>query len=184
MEWYQYDPTKWFIWVASKLGLAHHLIATEQNEIEKARIQMQTKGLHAAASKIFWGPDPAALPAYTMAEVEERVKTGGEQWLVLDGFVVDAEDFTHPGGAEWIRARLGKDVTVDMSGNVYKHSNAAHNLARTRRVGRVTDAPSTGRTALQSAADVAAAQEAAAEEAAAIAAAAVAAAAAAKSKTA
>lgn len=24
-RWYQYDPTKWFIWVCSKLGFASHL---------------------------------------------------------------------------------------------------------------------------------------------------------------
>ena len=25
IKWYQYDPTKWFIWVCKKLGLASHL---------------------------------------------------------------------------------------------------------------------------------------------------------------
>jgi stearoyl-CoA desaturase (delta-9 desaturase) len=25
IKWYQYDPTKWFIWVCQQLGLASHL---------------------------------------------------------------------------------------------------------------------------------------------------------------
>jgi stearoyl-CoA desaturase (delta-9 desaturase) len=25
IKWYQYDPTKWFIWVCQELGLASHL---------------------------------------------------------------------------------------------------------------------------------------------------------------
>jgi stearoyl-CoA desaturase (delta-9 desaturase) len=45
--WYQYDPTKWLIYLFS-LGpfpLAHSLKTFRSNEIEKGRLQQQQKAL-------------------------------------------------------------------------------------------------------------------------------------------
>jgi stearoyl-CoA desaturase (delta-9 desaturase) len=41
----------------------------------------------------------------------------------------------HPGGKAMIRSGLGRDATAMFNGGVYKHSNAAHNLLSTMRVG-------------------------------------------------
>ena len=43
IKWYQYDPTKWFIWVCSKLGLASHLKTFPDNEIKKGELTLLVK---------------------------------------------------------------------------------------------------------------------------------------------
>ena len=43
IKWYQYDPTKWFIWVASKFGLASHLKVFPKNEIQKGMLTQALK---------------------------------------------------------------------------------------------------------------------------------------------
>lgn len=46
IEFYQYDPTKIFIYVASLLGFAYDLQYFPRNEIEKGRIQMTQKAIN------------------------------------------------------------------------------------------------------------------------------------------
>jgi stearoyl-CoA desaturase (delta-9 desaturase) len=41
----------------------------------------------------------------------------------------------HPGGRTLIKSAIGKDATALFNGGVYEHSNAAHNLLSTMRVG-------------------------------------------------
>lgn len=41
----------------------------------------------------------------------------------------------HPGGKSLIKSAIGKDATALFNGGVYEHSNAAHNLLSTMRVG-------------------------------------------------
>jgi stearoyl-CoA desaturase (delta-9 desaturase) len=48
----------------------------------------------------------------------------------VSGFVED-----HPGGRSLIKSAVGKDATGLFNGGVYEHSNAAHNLLSTMRVG-------------------------------------------------
>ncbi|KIC73039.1 putative acyl-CoA desaturase [Neochlamydia sp. EPS4] len=36
--WYQFDPTKWLIWLLSKLGLAYHLRTTDKYTIKKRMV--------------------------------------------------------------------------------------------------------------------------------------------------
>jgi stearoyl-CoA desaturase (delta-9 desaturase) len=49
----------------------------------------------------------------------------------------DVQDFIvdHPGGKALIASAIGKDATALFNGGVYEHSNAAHNLLSTMRVG-------------------------------------------------
>lgn len=144
VEWWQYDPTKWFIRTLEVLGIAHRLQRFSKDEILKGELQMKHKHLQEDMSKIFWGPDPAVLPEYTEADVARLHKQNGNKWLIIDGFVIDATDFIeeHPGGAGYIKSHLGKDATEAFTGATYKHSNAAHNTARKLRVGRVVKAKS------------------------------------------
>lgn len=139
VEWWQYDPTKWFIRALEMAGIAHKLQRFSANEIKKGALQMAHKNLHEDMSRIFWGPDPAVLPEYTASEVARLVKEEGNAWVIVDGFVIDVQDFMeeHPGGPGYIKSSLGKDATAAFTGETYRHSNAAHNTARTLRVGRV-----------------------------------------------
>ena len=70
IKWYQYDPTKWLIWLCSKVGLTSHLkvrrlvliqkcdlihIQTfSENEIRKGRLTMELKRLHKKQEELVW----------------------------------------------------------------------------------------------------------------------------------
>ncbi len=56
-------------------------------------------------------------------------------------FVLDASAFAgeHPGGKALLTTHAGEDVTALITGGVYKHSLAAHNLAGMMRVGVVRE---------------------------------------------
>jgi len=138
VEWYQYDPTKWFIAVTHMLGLSWSLNRFPANEINKGQLQMRQKALNAAKEALYWGPDPAQLPVWSKEKLAAAVTAGGKL-VVLDGFVLDLAAFapTHPGGAGLITNELGKDITAKFKGEYYKHSNAARNLSSTFRVARM-----------------------------------------------
>jgi stearoyl-CoA desaturase (delta-9 desaturase) len=138
VEWWQYDPTKWFIRALGYAGMAYELKRFPAAEILKGQLQMKQKKLDTTKTRFNWGPDPATLPVYTKEQVASKVAAGAK-WIVLDGFVVDVAKFMpeHPGGPGVFAAELGKDVSEKFKGMYYKHSNAAHNLAATLRVARV-----------------------------------------------
>ena len=56
---------------------------------------------------------------------------------VIAGVIHDVTDFVkeHPGGRALINSGIGKNATAIFNGCVYEHSNAAHNLLSTMRVG-------------------------------------------------
>lgn len=121
------------------LGLVTELQRFPDNEVIKGKLQMAQKALDRERAKLNWGPDPASLPLVSKDDVVRGV-TGGKQWVILDGFVLDVARFIeqHPGGSSLIKVELGKDITEKFKGEYYKHSNAARNLAATMRVARVT----------------------------------------------
>jgi len=61
----------------------------------------------------------------------------GRGLIAVAGVVHDVTDFIadHPGGKAMIKSGIGKDATAMFNGGVYNHSNAAHNLLSTMRVG-------------------------------------------------
>ena len=61
----------------------------------------------------------------------------GRAIIAVAGVVHDVSDFIkeHPGGKALITSGIGKDTTAIFNGGVYNHSNAAHNLLSTMRVG-------------------------------------------------
>ena len=122
------------------LGFAYDVKEFPKNEIAKGKLQMKAKNVQREAEKIYWGPDYDVLPRYTMQQVLENAQQG-QKWVVFNGLVIDVEEFMeeHPGGKNMIKAELGKDITEKFWGGVYKHSNAAHNLIHTLRIGVVTD---------------------------------------------
>ncbi|KAF2489278.1 delta-9 fatty acid desaturas-like protein [Lophium mytilinum] len=136
IEWFQYDPTKWSIAMWSKLGLAYDLKQFRSNEIEKGRVQQKQKKLDQQRSKLDWGVPLDQLPVVEWEDYVEQV-ANGRGLVAVAGVVHDVSDFIreHPGGKALIKSGLGKDATAMFNGGVYNHSNAAHNLLSTMRVG-------------------------------------------------
>jgi stearoyl-CoA desaturase (Delta-9 desaturase) len=141
-EWWQWDPTKWFINAMAALGLAYDLVRFPRSEIEKGKVQMDHKRVYERATRFDWGPDPAALPLMTAADVKRLCAKEGRSLVTLNGFVLDLKPFVdqHPGGPGYIRSNLGEDITDMFCGETYRHSNAAANLAATFRIARLQKA--------------------------------------------
>ncbi|KAK8167692.1 delta-9 fatty acid desaturas-like protein [Phyllosticta citrichinensis] len=136
IEWFQYDPTKWCIWSWKQLGLAYDLKQFRANEIEKGRIQQAQKKLDQKRTKLDWGVPLDQLPVMEWDDYVDQTKNG-RGLIAVAGVVHDITDFIqdHPGGKAMIRSGLGKDATAMFNGGVYDHSNAAHNLLSTMRIG-------------------------------------------------
>lgn len=136
IEWWQYDPTKWFIRTMKFLGLAYNLKTFPQNEIEKGRLQQQQKKLDQKRSTLDWGKPLETLPVISWDDFVEQSKNG-KAWVAIAGVIHDVGKFIadHPGGKALISSAIGKDATAVFNGGVYNHSNAAHNLLSTMRVG-------------------------------------------------
>lgn len=136
IEWHQYDPTKWTICVCKYLGLAYDLKQFKSNEIEKGRLQQMQKKLDQKRSRLDWGVPLEQLPVISWDEYVDQAKNG-RGLIAVAGVVHDVTDFIkdHPGGKAMISSGIGKDATAMFNGGVYMHSNAAHNLLSTMRVG-------------------------------------------------
>ncbi|KAJ7062300.1 delta 9-fatty acid desaturase [Mycena amicta] len=135
IKWYQYDPTKWFIWVCKQLGLASHLKTFSDNEVRKGELTMKLKRLRETQDSLVWPHDSNDLP---VVDWESYQKQSADRPLILiSGFIHDVSTFIeeHPGGAPIIAKYIGKDATTAFFGGVYDHSNAAHNLLAMKRVG-------------------------------------------------
>nr|AEZ65020.1 delta 9-fatty acid desaturase [Cunninghamella echinulata] len=135
IRWYQYDPTKWFIWVCSKFGLASHLKVFPENEVRKGELTMQLKKLRKTQDALTWPPDVDELPVISWESFQEQ--SSKRPLIIVAGFIHDVSDFIdeHPGGRHLIIKYIGKDATPAFFGGVYDHSNAAHNLLSMKRVG-------------------------------------------------
>jgi len=135
IKWYQYDPTKWFIAVCQKVGLASHLKVFPDNEVKKGQLTMQLKKARAISDELTWPSDSNDLPVISWDSFQEQAK---ERPLILvSGFIHDVSSFLdeHPGGRHLLKKMIGKDATTAFFGGVYNHSNAAHNLLAMMRVG-------------------------------------------------
>ncbi|OZJ06163.1 hypothetical protein BZG36_00994, partial [Bifiguratus adelaidae] len=136
IKYYQYDPTKWLIILCSWIGLAYNLKTFPHNEIVKGTIQMQEKKIADIKKILKWGKPISELPAISWDEFQSLCKNDGKQWILIEGIVYDVSKFMndHPGGVNYIKNAIGKDMTVAFNGGVYDHSNGARNLLSTMRV--------------------------------------------------
>lgn len=71
VRWFQYDPTKWLILLTERIGWAHSLKRTSEEEILKARLEMTEKNL---ATK---GADLSALDQVKQ-KIDEAILNLGE----------------------------------------------------------------------------------------------------------
>jgi len=135
-----YDPTKWFIATLEYLGLAHDLKRTDMDHVQLSKIQMIQKKIDEQKKVIFLGKPVSELPYYTREQVADLC-CKGEQLVIEGDMVFDVHEFApkHPGGYQYVKNNLGKDITSAYSGAVYAHSNAARNLLQTLRCGRLVE---------------------------------------------
>lgn len=135
LKWYQYDPTKIFIWTMKQLGLASNLQRFSQNAIEQGLVQQKQKKLDRWRARLNWGVPIEQLPVIEFDDFKAQAKEG-RSLVLISGIVHDITDFVerHPGGRALISSGIGKDATAVFNGGVYQHSNAAHNLLATMRV--------------------------------------------------
>jgi len=135
IAWYQYDPTKWMIWLWKQVGLAHSLKEFRRNEIEKGRLGQQQKKLHLTMTGL-QSTKLEQLPVMEWNEYQNEVLKG-HAYLAVAGVVHDVGNFLeeHPGGKSMISSGVGKDATAMFNGGVCHHSQAAHHLLATMQVG-------------------------------------------------
>lgn len=148
VKWYQWDPTKWFIVLGEKLGLASHLKTFPDGEVQKSIFTMTIKRLKKEQDSIQWPPSSEDLPVvdwetctpfingFTTSGLMPFVYLDKEQarnrrLVLISGFIHDVEEFSedHPGGVNALVALVGKDATCAFFGGTYEHSNAAHNVS-------------------------------------------------------
>lgn len=134
LKWYQFDPTKLFIWLCQQVGLAYNLQRFSQNAIEQGLVQQRQKKLDKWRNRLNWGVPIDQLPVIEFDEFRDAAKK--RDLIVISGIVHDVTDFVdrHPGGRTLIRSAVGKDGTSVFNGGVYNHHNAAHNLLATMRI--------------------------------------------------
>ncbi|KAJ3044619.1 hypothetical protein HDV00_001545 [Rhizophlyctis rosea] len=137
IQFWQYDPTKWLIWLCSLVGLTYNLNTFPNNEIQKGRLQMQQKRIDQLKAKLDYGPKDSELPHWSFDQFIKLVKEEGRRLLIIEGSIYDVEKFIdhHPGGRVFIKSAIGRDVTNAFNGGVYYHHNAARNLLQRLRVG-------------------------------------------------
>jgi len=97
---------------------------------------MQQKLLDRKRAQLDWGVPLESLPVMEWEDYTEQCQNGRDL-IAVAGVVHDVTAFVkdHPGGRAMIRSGIGKDATAMFNGGVYFHSNAAHNLISTMRVG-------------------------------------------------
>lgn len=136
IEWYDWDPSKWTIYVCERLGLAHDIKRFRYNEISKRRLQEQQKSLKEKCSRLEWGIPLAELPIVTWKDFSYR-STHGEALIAIAGIVYDASSFlqSHPGGTTLISSVIGQDATASFNGGAHNHSENAHNILSLMRIG-------------------------------------------------
>lgn len=119
-----------------QLGLATNLKQFRANEIEKGRVQQLQKKIDQKRSKLDWGVPLDQLPVVDWDNFIAETQSG-KALVAIAGVVHDVSKFIteHPGGKTLISSAIGKDATAMFNGGVYTHSNAAHNLLSSMRVG-------------------------------------------------
>ncbi|RKP05787.1 putative acyl-CoA desaturase [Thamnocephalis sphaerospora] len=139
IRWWQFDPTKWFIWLCSQVGLAHGLRRFPDNELHKARVLMMAKRLEEEKHKIDWGQAAHKLPAISWDEFQQACSEQGRYWTVIDDHVYDMTSFVeeHPGGRAFMHSARGRDVTAAFNGGVHMHRGVARRLLDSLRVATI-----------------------------------------------
>lgn len=132
IAWYQFDPTKWSIWLWKQVGLAHKLKKFRQNEIEKGRVQQEQKKLDREVAQCQQPLDE--LPLIEWEDFREMARRGSS-FIVVAGVVHNIVHFAsdHPGGKELISSFVGKDATAVFNGGIYERMKVPFRPSTTRK---------------------------------------------------
>lgn len=135
--WYDFDPTKWAIWLLAKAGLAGGLTTATRRAIDQCRLQNQLEEKEKGDGCLD-DPDSAAGEMVSVIQWDEYVQQAerGRLLIAIAGSVYDITGFLnkHPGGERLLRKACGKDATAMFHGGQFDHSPAASNLLSTMRV--------------------------------------------------
>lgn len=139
--WFHYDPCKWIIRLLSIVSLTSSLVAFPDNELRKARLQVMQEDLDLLKKDVDWGVPAIQLPLMTWKQLNARIASNKERLIVVDGYVCKVDDFlpNHPGGPQLLNFWNGRDATEAFTGQVYKHSKAAHNLLAHLRIAKLSE---------------------------------------------
>ena len=138
VNWYDVDPTKWWIWLWERLGLAWDLRRFSGAEIEKVCVQQLERNTDRLRVRLDWGKPLDEVPVLGWEEFVAQCQAG-KRWVVINGVVHDVSSFLgqHPGGETLISNAVGKDATGWFYGGIYNHSQVAVNILSTLRVAAI-----------------------------------------------
>jgi len=128
IKWFHYDPTKWTITFLYHLGLAYDLKWIQDNEITKAKLQVQQSRLQAKRNRITYGKNlDQNLPEYTSEQIAS-LSDAKQVMVAIEGKVYDVTEFAdlHPGGRDTLMAHKGKDITQLFNGDTGEHIHSRH----------------------------------------------------------
>ncbi|KAJ3252693.1 long-chain fatty acid-CoA ligase [Chytriomyces hyalinus] len=136
LDW---DPTKWLIYLAARIGLASNLYTYPENEINKARVTTMEALAREARKKLDWGPSVDTLPILSWNVESISQSVGHDVWIGLDGFVLDVRAFRseHPGGQKVVDIYLRKNATKAFYGVLNNHSKSARSMVEMLRVAKI-----------------------------------------------
>lgn len=139
-----YDPTKWFIWILSKIGMVDELCKTPKDLITQLQIQQQQRVINRMKSQLNWGTPISKLPLITPKQFKDILASAshsGRIYIIIQKVIHDITPFMnqHPGGIQLLKASHGLDATKAFYGGVYGHLTAAVNLLATMRIGLLDD---------------------------------------------
>lgn len=99
-------------------------------------MQQLQKKVDQKRARLDWGTPLEELPVISWDDFVSDAQSG-KALIAIAGVIHDVTRFIkdHPGGRTLISSGIGKDATALFNGGVYNHSNAAHNLLSSMRVG-------------------------------------------------
>jgi stearoyl-CoA desaturase (delta-9 desaturase) len=99
-------------------------------------VQQLQKKVDQKRALLDWGTPLEQLPVISWDDFVADAQSG-KALVAIAGVIHDVTGFIkdHPGGKALISSGIGKDATALFNGGVYNHSNAAHNLLSSMRVG-------------------------------------------------
>lgn len=169
VEWYQYDPTKWFIWACQQLGLVGAVKRAPRHLIEQIRHESRLRTLAKEAEDIkatlvahmsslsavdagradtaYLPPEPRmdTLPVMSMQQAKvdyEKLQKSGKQavWLRIDDYLVDATAFLqHHPGGPQLLRTMHLKNATSSFSVKNTHMPAAQAIVRRLRFARIKD---------------------------------------------
>lgn len=97
LNFYDYDPGKWLIYILSWFGLTYNLKRFDPTLIKKGKLQMKQKQLDKLKAELDWGKPRELLPEITFKEFQKLCETN--PMVIIDNTAIDVKDFIqkHPG---------------------------------------------------------------------------------------